>query len=94
MKDWMQLAANEIASHWTFGGGRDSYVTDEQRWNVANNFRVIIEKHAPRCDTCKHWDRFELEDKGICHLAGMAILFAADELETREEFGCVSWEAK
>lgn len=57
-KDWTQYAAEEIASHWTFGGGRDSYVTDEQRETIAQNLRDIILKHCPyiplstRCENC------------------------------------------
>lgn len=28
-KDWIRQAAEELASHFSFGGGRDNYVTDE-----------------------------------------------------------------
>jgi hypothetical protein len=47
MSDWMTAAARELASHFSFGGGRDSYVTDEQRENVASNYRTIIARHCP-----------------------------------------------
>ncbi len=83
-KDWADDAANEISKY-------------EWDQSTAPEIAFIIRQHLPtlpRCDQCKHWDRFELEDKGICHLAERAILFAAETLETREEFGCVSWEAK
>lgn len=65
-KDWIAEAAKELASHFSFGGGRDSYVTDEQRTNVENNYATIIRVHCPfkpdvaympvpRCETCAHW---------------------------------------
>jgi len=44
---WINDAAKELASHFTFGNGPDDYVTDEQRTNVANNYAAIIAKHAP-----------------------------------------------
>lgn len=68
---WTQEVANEIAaelaSYFSFGSGRDSYVTDEQRRNVASNYKVIILKHSPfkpdtaymevpRCESCAWWD--------------------------------------
>jgi hypothetical protein len=67
VKDWAQEAAKELASYFSFGPGRDSYVTDEQRQRVADSYRTIILKHCPmlpdtaympvpRCETCKHWD--------------------------------------
>ncbi len=43
--DWMMKAAEELASHFSFGRGADSYVTDEQRQNVANNYLEIIIRH-------------------------------------------------
>lgn len=44
-EDWAQAAAEELASHFSFGSGPDCYVTDEQRANVARNYRDIILKH-------------------------------------------------
>lgn len=46
-KDWARQAADEIASHWKFGIGRDSYVTDEQRKVIGNNIYEIISRHCP-----------------------------------------------
>lgn len=47
MKDWITDAATELASHFSFGNGPDSYVTDEQRATVADNYATIIRRHAP-----------------------------------------------
>ena len=46
-RDWIADAAAELAGHFSFGPGPDSYVTDEQRANVAKNYAAIIEKHCP-----------------------------------------------
>jgi hypothetical protein len=73
IKDWIAEAAKELASHFSFGVGRDNYVTDEQRQGVANHYASIISKHCPlkpdtaympvpRCETCKHWERGVFED--------------------------------
>lgn len=95
VKDWMTEAADELASHFSFGGGRDSYVTDEQRSNVARNYAAIIAKHSPfkegvaympvpRCETCVHYDN------GRCNEVRPHI----GRLRVAPDFGCVRWEAK
>ena len=42
---WITRAANELASHFSFGSGPDNYVTDEQRQNVTDNYAAIIARH-------------------------------------------------
>jgi hypothetical protein len=55
MEPWIIKAAAEIASHFSFGSGRDSYVTDEQRATVTICYADIIEKHATPtvCERCQ-----------------------------------------
>jgi len=43
--DRVMTAAQELASYFSFGTGRDAYVTDGQRRNVAENYAMIITKH-------------------------------------------------
>ena len=80
MNDWITEAATELASHFSFGSGRDSYVTDEQRANVAKHYAEIIVKHCPmapdtaympvpRCKTCRHWGQINKGDSGLCDYA-------------------------
>ncbi len=104
VKDWALEAATEIASYFSFGVGRDSYVTPEQRTNVAKNYRKIILEHSPmkpdvaympvpRCKTCAHW----ASHTGAC----TAISIDAPKLPrgsllllTTADFGCVRWKEK
>lgn len=101
--DWIDDAAKELASHFSFGSGfgRDNYVTNEQRTNVANNYAKIIRNHepvAPRCDACHWWGKPFLGDQlGSCYLIhdDMKLEFdgSADvTLKTAAHFGCVQWK--
>lgn len=106
--DWILNAARELANNFGFRANHDSYVTNEQRANVAKNYAAIIQRHSPfqdgvaympvpRCDGCKHWEQYELENVGICLEARKSILCSTGgntDFETKEDFGCVRWEKK
>lgn len=61
----------------------------------------VASSAAPRCETCRFWHRLTLAGHyvtsgGTCvrpHLAGRGMI-ATGEIETRESFGCVQWEAR
>jgi hypothetical protein len=92
VKDWAQEAAKELASYFSFGAGRDSYVTDEQRQRVADSYRTIILKHCPmqpdvaympvpRCESCGHFTKHIYEsDYGSCGYLNRPVY---------KNFGCV-----
>lgn len=93
MKEWITSAAKELASHFSFGCGPDSYVTDEQRQNVADNYASIIVKYVPRCETCRYWASHTGECTAISINApkmprGSLLLI------TTADFGCVRWKGK
>lgn len=86
MTDWIDNAAKELASHYSWGIGRDDYVTDEQRTNVANNYAKIIRNYQPvppRCDSCAHWTEMP-SYWGRCKQL---------VITTPPDFGCVQWRA-
>lgn len=105
-KDWAREVAKELASHFSFGSGRDSYVTDEQRQNVADNYAAIIVKHCPfkpnvaympvpRCETCAHYEKAPFEDGiGQCRNEDLKLAPGERRMVIQEDFGCVQWEAK
>ena len=47
VEDWVLKAAQEVAQHWTFGSGPDSYVTEGQRAMIAENIATIIRECCP-----------------------------------------------
>ena len=93
---WIERAAQELASYFSFGPGPDSYVTDGQRQEVADGYTAIIAKHVPRCETCAHWVRRPeyvtlagecLDDTIGSDCNDYTIIVPAD-------FGCVRWVKK
>lgn len=44
---WLKDAAVDIASKWPTSGGRDSYLTPEQRATIAENLFTIILGYSP-----------------------------------------------
>ncbi len=79
--DWMRKAAEALAKTYNHPSrSMDSYVTDEQRAFVADEYERIIRRHAlvteaegfmpvPRCDGCVFWDknRGVTINQSICH---------------------------
>lgn len=66
-------------------------------------FRTDINyMQVPRCDTCQHWKRYWKVDTGSClrlinpegplWARGLASV-GTQEVQTREDFGCVEWAA-
>ena len=49
---------------------------------------------VPRCETCAHWTRFEIETAGECEMVKIPTAPACGDIETREDFGCVKWSAR
>ena len=105
VQDWVIAAAREIASHWSFGSGPDSYITDDQKHHIASNFAAMINKHCPfepdvaympvpRCDQCKHWTPI-LIGAQAGRATGRGLCNAlSPPLVTDDSFGCVQWGAK
>lgn len=108
-KDWIAEAAKELAAMFSFGTGRDSYVTDEQRQGVAEHYAMIIANHCPmkpnvaympvpRCESCALWKPRDDKDTGWCGLRELsqAKLWPEmyDGIITANDFGCVQWKEK
>lgn len=109
VKDWILLAAAEIASLWPVGEGghgEPGYLTDEQRDNIAVNLYPIIAKHCPmkegeawmkvpRCETCAWWHGPQKDADGSEQCTEPSISpHQMDEFMTQPDFGCVQWREK
>jgi len=100
-KDWMREAAIEISKTLTLD---NMVVMLSQRGIIAVLGKYCpfkpdtVYMEIPRCVGCKHWEPFELEKIGLCALIKSPperyYPRALGNLETRDDFGCVGWEAK